>query len=175
MSTTKVPWIALIFVVLSFVVAAVLYPSLPEMIPTHWNAQGVANAYSPKQWGAFLCPLANAILFLILWAVPAISPAGYRIDRFEGVFRIMQSVMAAFFLVITIVTLLIAKGVPVPINRVILFSVGVLFIILGNFLGKTTKNFFIGIRTPWTLASDEVWLKTHRFGGKLFVAEGILV
>ena len=80
----------------------------------------------------------------------------------------------AFLFLVHILVLLSATGARVEMNRAIPIGVGLLLVLLGNYLGKTTKNFFLGIRTPWTLASDEVWLRTHRLGGKLFVLAGVV-
>jgi len=108
-----------------------------------------------------------------LMVIPRISPRGYRVERFQNVFEIIQVTLLAFLFMVTILALLAGIGAPVPMNRAIHAGTGLLFIVLGNFMGKLTKNFFVGIRTPWTLASDEVWLRTHRLGGKLFVLAGL--
>ena len=72
-------------------------------------------------------------------------------------------------------TLVYALGVPVPISLVCCLTVGVLFVIIGNYLPKCRLNYTMGIRTPWTLSSEENWNKTHRLGGKLWVAAGLLI
>src|SRR6266540_1592690 len=163
------------FIVLSFVMTAVLYNRLPEWVPTHWNARGDANGFMPKPWGPFLLPLTMAFTYVLLVVLPRISPQGYRMDRFKAVFELMQASLLAFLFLLTVLALLAGIGVAVPMNRAIFAGLGLLFIVLGNFMGKVTKNFFVGIRTPWTLASDEVWLRTHRLGGKLFVLAGLAV
>src|SRR6266540_852492 len=163
------------FIVLSFVMTAVLYNRLPEWVPTHWNARGDANGFMPKPWGPFLLPLTLAFTYVLLVVLPRISPQGYRMDRFKAVFELMQASILAFLFLLTVLALLAGIGVAVPMNRAVSAGVGLLLIVLGNFLGKVTKNFFVGIRTPWTLASDEVWLRTHRLGGKLFVLGGTVI
>ncbi len=163
------------FIVLSFVMTAVLYNRLPEWVPTHWNARGDANGFMPKPWGPFLLPLTMAFTYGLLVVLPRISPQGYRMDRFKAVFELMQASILAFLFLLTVLALLAGIGVAVPMNRAVSAGVGLLLIVLGNFLGKVTKNFFVGIRTPWTLASDEVWLRTHRLGGKLFVLGGTVI
>jgi uncharacterized membrane protein len=160
-------------VVLSFVLSAALYSRLPESIPTHWNAGGEADGFTPKPWGPFVLPLVMAGVSLLLVVLPRISPRGYRMERFRAVFEIIQAAILAFLFLLNVLVLLAGIGAPVPMDRAIHAGTGLLFVILGNFMGKLTKNFFVGIRTPWTLASDEVWLRTHRLGGKLFVLAGI--
>jgi uncharacterized membrane protein len=110
---------------------------------------------------------------LLFLALPKISPRGYEIGRFQGVFEILQTSILGFLLLVHALALLAGVGAVVNLNRALIPALGLLFAVLGNFMGKLTKNFFIGIRTPWTLASDEVWLRTHRLGGKLFVLAGI--
>jgi uncharacterized membrane protein len=89
--------------------------------------------------------------------------------------RIFQVTMVGFMSLVAILVLLEAKGINVYINRVIFAALGALFIVMGNYFGKIRKNFFLGIRTPWTLASDEVWARTHRLAGRLFVLLGIFM
>jgi len=163
------------FIVAAFAFAAAMYNSLPESVPTHWNEHGIVNGYTPKPWGVFILPLTMLGTYLVLLVVPSLSPQGFRIDRFIRVYRILCTVILGFLLAATVLALLMARGIPVPLNRVVSAGVGLLIMVIGNFLGKVTKNFFVGIRTPWTLASDEVWLRTHRVAGWSFVIAGFVV
>jgi uncharacterized membrane protein len=162
-------------VVLAFALTAILYGKLPELVPTHWNARGQANGFMPKPWGPFLLPIVMVGVYAILLVIPRISPRGYRVERFAKVFEILQATILAFFFLVTVLALLAGTGAPVPIDRAVVAATGLLFVVIGNFMGKLTKNFFVGIRTPWTLASDEVWLRTHRLGGRLFVLAGVIL
>ncbi|AFE04100.1 hypothetical protein COCOR_01490 [Corallococcus coralloides DSM 2259] len=175
MSISRANVLSLGFVVVAFGMAVMLYGQLPESIPTHWNAEGVVDGYTPKPWGPFVLPLVMAAMYLVLVAVPRISPRGYRVERFQGVFEGIQAALVAFLFLLNALVLLAGIGVSVPMARVVPAGVGLLFMVLGNYMGKFTKNFFCGIRTPWTLASDEVWLRTHRLGGRLFVLAGLVV
>jgi uncharacterized membrane protein len=160
-------------VVFAFIIAAALYTRLPESVPTHWNAGGEADGFIAKPWGPFILPLTMAGVHALFLAMPRVSPRGFRVERFQSVFEVLQVATLAFLFLVTVLALLAGIGIPVPMDRVVRASAGLLFVVIGNFMGKLTKNFFVGIRTPWTLASDEVWLRTHRLGGKLFVAAGI--
>jgi uncharacterized membrane protein len=164
----------LLLILAAFVIAGSMYNSLPDPVPTHWNEHGTVNGYTAKPWGVFILPLVMVGSYLLFLVVPIISPAGFRVSRFIGVYWTICTVIIAFLLVTTVFVLLMAKGVSLPLGRLINVGVGLLMIVIGNFLGKVTKNFFIGIRTPWTLASDEVWFRTHRLAGKLFVLVGLL-
>jgi uncharacterized membrane protein len=131
------------------------------------------DGFTPKPWGSFILPLVMMGVYALLLVTPRISPRGYRMDRFRGVFEIIQVAILAFLFLVNALALLTGIGAPVPMHRAVQAGMGLLFVVLGNFMGKLTKNFFVGIRTPWTLASDEVWLRTHRLAGKLFVLSGI--
>lgn len=166
-------WLSILFIAFSFAFAAVMYPSLPELIPTHWNAAGDVDSYTPKPWGAFLLPAIAWLVFVLMKLIPVISPKGFRTDQFMEVVRLFQVVLVAFMAVLAVATLLYAAGFQIAMPRFMTGALGVLFVILGNYLGKVRKNFFIGIRTPWTLASSEVWARTHRLAAWLFTLAGI--
>lgn len=166
---------SLALVILAFVVTALSYSSLPAQIPTHWNLQGQVDDYTAKPLGPFV----GALLVLLAWAllsvIPAISPHGFTIDDFRRFYDRIVLGTVLFLFELMAVMLAAAMGYRVPVNAVIVVSVGVLLVILGNYMGKVRRNFFVGIRTPWTLASEEVWFRTHRLGGKLLVAGGLLI
>jgi uncharacterized membrane protein len=172
---TKTNLVCLLMVVASLVMAALLYPHLPDPVPTHWNLRGQPNGFTPKPWGPFVMPLLHAGVFVLLLAIPRLSPRGYRVEGFMRTYAIIQLALMAFLFVISALALLGSAGVPVAMDRALPAAVGLLLIVTGNFMGKITKNFFMGIRTPWTLASDEVWMRTHRLGGKLLVVAGAAV
>jgi uncharacterized membrane protein len=175
MNKTRADIISLLFILVAFVAAAVLYPNLPDDIPTHWNAQGEVDDYMKKPWGVWIMPGMALFTYIIMKLIPAISPKGFRTDSFSDVFGVLKVTLVGFMSIVSVLVLLEARGLNVRINEMIIAGVGLLFVIIGNYLGKVRKNFFIGIRTPWTLASDEVWSRTHRIGGKLFMLSGVIV
>lgn len=152
-----------------------LHPHMPARVPTHWNAQGQVNGYmSPI--GAVATPMiiiaAVALLTLLL---PAISPRHYGIKPFIATYHALMLAVQAFVLISGLGVLLNAAGHPVRMPLVSMLVVGVLLMVMGNYMGKLRKNFFIGIRSPWTLASDAVWERTHRLAAWIFVLAGIVV
>ena len=165
--------LALALVLVAFVVTGALYSRLPEKIPSHWNIRGEVDSYSSKPFGPFVLPAVMAALVLTFLALPAISPRGFRFDRFRGVWGVLQAAILALLLLVHAFVLLSAMGKPVDMTRSVEAGIGLLLAVVGNFFGKLTRNFFVGIRTPWTLASDEVWMRTHRLAGKLFVFAGL--
>ena len=175
MTTWRANGLCLLFIGLAIAVAAYLYPDLPDQIPTHWNIEGEVDDYTAKPWGVAIMPLAAIFVFVVMRLIPVISPKGFRTDSFMDVVNVFTVVIVGFMSGVAILVLLEANGRDVRINEMIFAGVGLMFIVLGNYMGKVRKNFFIGIRTPWTLASDEVWSRTHRLGGKVFVLIGIFM
>src|SRR5438477_258607 len=105
----------------------------------------------------------------------AISPRGFRFETFRPFWAVLEGSILGLLFLIHGLALMQGMGKPVDMNRGVAAGAGVLLVVLGNFMGKVTRNFFVGIRTPWTLASEEVWLRTHRFGGRLFVLAGLVL
>jgi len=175
MNKVRADIISLLFVFSAIAVAAILYTSLPEQIPTHWNAQGEVDGYMKKPGGVIIMPAMAVFTLVIMKLIPVISPKGFRIDKFSDVFGVLQVTLVGFMSIVAILVLMEARGLDVRINEMIIAGTGLLFVIIGNYLGRVRKNFFIGIRTPWTLASDEVWNRTHRIGGRLFILSGVII
>ena len=164
-----------LFIAAAAALAAALYTDLPAQIPTHWNAAGEIDDYSPKGWGIVMLLGMGVLVWVIMKLIPVISPKGYRTETFAEIVNLFQVVLVAFMSGICVLVLLESYGVNVRINESIFIGVGLLLFILGNYMTKMRKNFFLGIRTPWTLASDEVWSRTHRVGGPIFMAGGLLL
>lgn len=168
-------WIPLLIVAAALIASALVYPDLPERMPTHWNLAGEVDEWGPRAVGAWIIPVIIAFMWALMRWLPSIDPRGKNYVKFGGAFEgIMISVML-FMLVLHGLTLRAALGYPVAMKRIVPVGVGLLFIVIGNLLPRARPNWFVGIRTPWTLSSDRVWEKTHRVGGRLFVVGGILI
>ncbi len=168
-------WIPLLIITAAVVASAFVYPKLPASVPTHWDMLGRPNGWSSRFWGAWLMPIFLVAIWAFMRVLPAIDPRGGNYAKFGGAYEgIIVSIML-FMLGLHIITLRAALGYPVAMGRVLPVMMGVLFVAIGNLLPRARPNWFIGIRTPWTLSSDRVWEKTHRFGGHIFVASGILI
>ncbi|HEV2017709.1 MAG TPA: SdpI family protein [Gemmatimonadaceae bacterium] len=175
-------WIPLVIVAAAFIASAVVYPRLPERIPTHWELSAhpsgylpTPNGWSDRMWGAWALPIFLLGMWALVKILPKIDPRGSNYAKFGGAFEgIIVSIML-FMLGMHIIILRAALGYPVAMQRVVPVGVGVLLIVIGNLLPRARPNWFVGIRTPWTLSSDRVWEKTHRVGGQVFVAGGILI
>ena len=151
------------------------YPRLPEVVTTHWNFRGEPNGTSSRLVAAGLLPLFLAVLPLIFRALPKIDPKGENYAKFTDAYWLIANSVILFLAGVHVVVLLNALGTPVDINLVIGLGVGLLLMVMGNYLGKVQPNWFMGVRTPWTLASEFVWRKTNRTAGWLFVLAGLIV
>jgi len=144
-------------------------------LPIHWNLQGEADGFSGK-WGALLMPAGiTAALSLLLFFLPSLEPRGEGLKRSQGLYLAAWASLLLMGAAIELVTLSAALDWNVPGGQVILAAAGIMLVLIGNQLGKSRSMYLVGIRTPWTLASEEVWIKTHRLGGKLMVASGLLI
>ncbi len=152
---------------------ALVYSKMPETVATHWNAAGEADGFSSRLTGALLGPASASLIWLVMWLIPKISPKGFQTHEFSSVIHVFQVVMVIFMLGVGAIVVLTALGYEISTERIVPAATGLLFIILGNYFAKVRKNFFVGIRTPWTLASDEVWARTHRMAGYCFVLGGL--
>ena len=164
-----------LLVVLSLAAGIVFYDKLPNPVPTHFDNNGHPNGYTSKPMGAFILPIILAPVGLLLSVLPAISPRGYGMQSFGRVFEIISVSVLGIVFILGLIAFFEGLGWRLSVDRVVVPIIGVLFIILGNFMGKLQRNFFVGIRTPWTLASEEVWFRTHRLGGPLFVLAGVIL
>lgn len=173
MKLTRLNGFALLTILAMFVVAYFYYPALPDPVPTHWNGAGEIDGWTAKPWGVWVFPLIALLMTTIMFILPVVSPKGFRLDSARKAFDIVILILALFMLVVEVLSFRAAINGSENLMMSIPVLVGVLFIGLGNYLGKFPKNFFVGIRTPWTLASDEVWDKTHRLAGYLFIFAGL--
>jgi uncharacterized membrane protein len=164
-----------LLVAAAFFAVTVQYASLPDPMPTHWNAAGQVNGWMPKFWGAYFLPLLMAGMWLLFLVLPKISPHGFEMEPFLRAWGVLKVTVLALMLFIGALVLRAAQHGGEMSQTPIFVAMGILFAVIGNLLGKVTRNFFVGIRTPWTLASEEVWYRTHRLAGKLFVVAGVLI
>jgi uncharacterized membrane protein len=162
-------------IIVSTIMSVWAYPQLPGTVPTHWDFSGTANGYSSPFAAVALVPAIALFTWLLMLVLPIIGPKGFGIERSAAAFY--ESGLA-------IVVVLVVMYIPIlrseltgraPTTGLLIVPVGALMVILGNLMGKLHKNFFIGIRTPWTLANDEVWLRSNRLGDRLMVVGGSIV
>lgn len=169
---SRVVILAMIFV--SFFIAFYFYPQMPEKIASHWNARGEVNGYMGKFWGLFLMPIISAALFFLFWLLPKIDPLKNNVESFRGYFNWFVVLVIAFLFYLYLLTIFWNLGFRFSLVQLLAPAFSLLFYYCGVLVGKTRRNWFIGIRTPWTLSSDAVWDKTHRISAKLFKILGLI-
>ena len=163
-----------VLIAASFIIGLYLYPQMPTNIASHWNARGEVDGYLPKFWGLFLMPMISLAILLLLAVVPKIDPLKENIEKFRKYFDGFILVLIIFLFYIYLLSIAWNLEYRFDFTRYVIPAMGLFFYSLGILLAKAKRNWFIGIRTPWTLSSDEVWDKVHQLGGKLFKANGIL-
>jgi uncharacterized membrane protein len=159
---------------LAFCIAILAYPSMPDPMASHWGFSGEADGYLPKTWGLFLVPVISAGLALLLLLIPRIDPLKENVERFRATYDHFIIVFLLFLQYLELLVIVWNLGVRFNIAQVLSPAFGVLFYSIGILTGSAKRNWFIGIRTPWTLSSDRVWDRTHALGGRLFKIAGIL-
>jgi len=173
--TMRSKWLApaLIGAMLAFGLA--VYGWLPERVPSHWNIHGQVDATTGRLQAALFLPALTAGLWLLLLNLPRIDPLRASYASFAGTYQLFVNTLTLFMAALYVAMLGTALGWPIDVPRIIGVGVGLLFIVLGNQMGRLRPNWFAGIRTPWTLSDPEVWRRTHRFGGRLFFVAGLLI
>lgn len=150
-----------------------LFASLPERIPTHWNIQGQVDGWGHRTWAAFFGPGMLAMLLLMQVLLPWLSPTNFKVEPFTATFNYVLVVMQGLFAFLHVAMLQAALHPQLDAGRVIIGALCLSLALLGNVMGKVRRNFWMGFRTPWTLASDRVWIATHRLGARLMLAGGL--
>ncbi|PIN69175.1 hypothetical protein COV93_06540 [Candidatus Woesearchaeota archaeon CG11_big_fil_rev_8_21_14_0_20_43_8] len=164
----------IILIILSFLFAAFIYPQMPDQMASHWNTKGEVNGYMGKFFGVFLMPIIAVGIYLLMLVIPKIDPLKKNIKRFEGHFDTFILILEIYLIYIYALTLLWNLGYSINIGQFMAPALGILFYFAGVMMQNSKQNYFIGIRTPWTLSSKVVWDKTHKIGAKLFKISGAL-
>jgi uncharacterized membrane protein len=163
-----------IIILATLVAGMALYDRLPERVPSHWDIHGNINGHATRTRVIFLFPAIMTGMMLLFAVLPVISPRRFEVDRFRSTYLYIMVLMVAAFGYFHVVVLLMASSPKAPVTRAIMGGVCLFLALMGNVLSKVKRNFYIGVRTPWTLASEPVWYATHRLAAKVFVATGVL-
>ena len=175
MTTRTTTILVLLMILIAVAAGLLLWNQLPDQMASHWNANDEVDGYMPKFWGVFLMPLITLGIFLLFLVIPIIDPNKANIAAFRESFNLFIVLFVVFMLYVHGLTLAWSLGYTgFRLSTALLPAMGLLFIFIGFMLRRAKRNFFIGIRTPWTLSSDTVWEKTHQLGAILFMASGAL-
>jgi len=172
MEKSKLIILATIFV--SFAIGFWAYPQMPEMVASHWNEGGQVNDHMPKFWGIFLMPIITLAMLLLFIIIPKIDPMKANIEKFRGYYNAFIASIVLFLFYIYLLTIAWNLGYRFNMAYFLVPALSALFYCSGILIEKTKRNWFIGIKTPWTISSDIVWEKTHKLGGKLFKAVALV-
>ncbi|MCZ7381728.1 MAG: DUF1648 domain-containing protein [Candidatus Methanoperedens sp.] len=161
-------------IILSFAIGIYYYPQMPEKVASHWNAEGQVNGYMSKFWGLFLMPVISVGMLLLFILIPRIDPLKSNIQEFRKYYDGFVVLIMVFLFYLHLLTIFWNLGYTFNMITFLSPAFAILFYYSGILIENAKRNWFIGIRTPWTLSSDKVWDKTHKLGGKLFKVAGIL-
>ena len=174
MRSVRIEMVIVTIILLSFAIAGYFYPQMPERMASHWNAMGDVDGYMSKFWGLFLVPFISLGLSALLLVIPKIDPLKANIEKFKRYYYGFVSLLLIFLLYIYLLTILWNLGLRFNMVQLLAPALGVLFYFCGVLIEKAKRNYFIGIRTPWTLSNEKVWDKTHLIGGRLFKTVGLV-
>ena len=170
----KIEYFSLFLILVSLILSIYFYPSMPDKMASHWNSSGEVDGFMSKNFVLFLFPVISLFIGLLLMYIPRIDPLKQNFKSFEKEYDLFVLTFLVFFISIQLFVIYWNLGYHRDIRLIISMSLSILFIVIGLMLKKTKRNFFVGIRTPWTLSSDVVWDKTHKIGGYLFILLGFI-
>lgn len=165
-------WPLLMILAATFLAAFLIYPHLPEQVPIHWNIHGEADGYGSRFFGAFFLPLLNLGMYILFIVLPLLDPKRANYIKFDSSYLTIRYSLHLFLALVFGITAAASLGYPVRVDQWIPAGVAILFVVMGNIMGRVRHNYFVGFKFPWTLANEEVWRRTHLFGGKLMVLGG---
>lgn len=174
MSAKKALVVAVALTVAAVVYSVVLYPALPQLVPTHWNIRGEVDGWGSRPIAALLMPGTMALLLLMILGLPWLSPRNFTVDTFRETFNYVMVSVIALMGYLHVIMLQAGLYPKLDLSKALVGGIMLFFALIGNVLGKVRRNFWMGVRTPWTLANDTVWIATHRLAARLFVGTGIL-
>jgi uncharacterized membrane protein len=162
------------FVLLPFIYLAYLWNSLPEKVPMHWNYKGEIDDWGTKYSLLGLIFLLPVLTYVLMLVIPKINPKK-RIELMGGKYYQIKFVLVGFMSVLAIYIIHSSNSQTLSSPSIVLVLIGLLFMALGNYFKVIKQNYFLGIKTPWTLESEEVWKLTHILAGKLWIVGGLLI
>jgi uncharacterized membrane protein len=168
-------WIGLVLIVAATVFGVAVMNQLPERVPIHWGINGQVDGYASRTVAVWFMPIVSVGVWLLLAFVPQRDPINKNYASMRGTTQRFNNAIVLFLCLVHGVILMNALDWPISMPRAILIGTGMLFVILGNELGRLRRNSWFGIRLPWTLADEEVWRQSHRVGGRIMLVAGLLM
>lgn len=174
MKTLKNDWLIISIILIPFLFVAYFWNDFPEKIATHFDMEGVPNDYSSKVTGLILFPGINILFYFLIAILPLIDPSKKNYVLFQDKFKNIRVILHSLMAFITMITVFYSLGYHFSLPYVIYYGLLTFYLLMGNYMGNVRHNYFIGVRTPWTLANEVVWTKTHRLTAKLWVGGALI-
>lgn len=165
----------IVMIVVIALIGFYLYPQLPDLVPSHWGISGEIDGWMPKVFAVYFFPALILFIYLLLSFLPLMDPLKVNIEMFSRSYFWFKVVLVLFLSSLYLMSLYAGLGYEVNVGRFVTLGIAALFAVIGYIMPQIKKNYTFGIRLPWTLHSEEVWVKTHKFGGKLFIALAVLM
>ncbi len=173
--TLKTEAISFTMVIASIVTSLITYNKLPKQVISHWNFSGTPDGWASREFHSMLFPAIITGMYVLFLFLPSLDPKKDRYQDFIKVYNLFRTVFLVVFYLIFLLATLANLGYSISIAKTVPLIIGLLMMLIGNYMGKIKNNWFMGIRTPWTLSSENVWNKTHRLGGWMFVLFGLIM
>jgi len=170
----KATIIAFGIILVSFAIGACVYSQMPDVMASHWNDKGEVNGYMGKFWGVFMMPILSLFMLFLFILIPKIDPLKANIAGFRKYYNTFIVLLLVFLFYIYGLTLAWNLGIRYNMILFLVPALAILYYYCGVLVENAKMNWFIGIKTPWTLSSSSVWDKTHRLGGRLFKLAGLI-
>jgi uncharacterized membrane protein len=170
--TWRTEWPLWVLLLAMFALAVITWPHAPDRIPVHWGLNGEVNGYGGKFEGLLLIPILGLAIYLLFLVMPRLDPGRVNYPRFAGVYTLFRFGTLTLLAVGYGITHLWIRGYRPPVSLIVPVLTGGLLLLIGSIMGKIRPNWFVGIRTPWTLSSKISWTKTHRVAGWVFMLDG---
>ncbi|MBA1336472.1 MAG: Immunity protein SdpI [Firmicutes bacterium] len=166
----------LAILIIVFAVAIYAYIELPsdKQYPVHWSFKGEPDRYGSKLEVVLIGPIITAFIYVLTAVLPKVDPKKANYPKFKGEYILIRQIIMGLLAAIYLISIMAAFGKQVRIDVWVPAIVGLLFVVLGNYMSRIKQSWFVGIKTPWTLSNEKVWEKTHRFGGRVFVIVGLI-
>jgi immunity protein, SdpI family len=164
----------IVIVLLPFIYLAYIWNQLPEKVPMHWNINGEIDRYGDKMELILIPILLPLLIYVIFLVIPKIDPKN-KLNKMGNKLQTIKILLTTFMSILALFIIYSVKNQSIENPNYIVLSIGVLYIILGNYFKTIKANYFIGIRTPWTLENETVWKETDKLGGKMWFIGGIIV
>jgi uncharacterized membrane protein len=159
--------------IISLILTVIIYPNLPDIIPQHFGPNGEVDRYGPK-YMVFIMAIMPIAIYFFMDITRSIDPKKKSYQKHEKAYAAIKLVTAILFIIMNWTMILISLGYNLRMNVIISICIGIMFIVIGNYMTQLRDNFFMGIKNPWTLSDSTVWKKTHRVGGYTFMLLGVV-